>query len=110
MRLPLPGNCRRALSGDLDPASPMPPAWAEGGLWSSVEDLAKWVSFQLRAYREPGATAQVLDASSLREMHKPRYLADDQWTEAWGISWRGTRRDESVWIGHAGGIPGVLRS
>lgn len=96
----------RALSDDLDPAPSMPPVWAEGGLWSSVEDLAKWVSFQLRAYREPGAAAQVLDASSLREMHKPRYLADDQWTEAWGISWCGTRRDEAVWIGHAGGIPG----
>jgi CubicO group peptidase (beta-lactamase class C family) len=96
----------RALSDYLDPAPPMPPVWAEGGLWSSAEDLARWVSFQLRAYRDPAATAPVLDAASLRAMHKPRYLADDQWTRAYGISWRGTRRDDTVWIGHAGGIPG----
>jgi CubicO group peptidase (beta-lactamase class C family) len=96
----------RGLSDYLDPAPPMPPVWAEGGLWSCVEDLAKWVSFQLRAYREPGAAAQMLDAASLRDMHKPRYLADDQWTQAWGIAWCGTRRDDTVWIGHAGGIPG----
>jgi CubicO group peptidase (beta-lactamase class C family) len=96
----------RALSDYLDPAPPMTPIWAEGGLWSSVDDLATWVSFQLRAYREPEATAAVLDAASLRDMHKPRYLADDQWTRAWGISWCGTRRDDTVWTGHAGGIPG----
>jgi CubicO group peptidase (beta-lactamase class C family) len=96
----------RALSDYLDPAPPMPPVWAEGGLWSCVDDLAKWLSFQLRAHREPGATTHVLAAASLREMHRPRYLADDQWTQAWGISWCGTRRDDAVWIGHAGGIPG----
>jgi CubicO group peptidase (beta-lactamase class C family) len=96
----------RALSDYLDPAPPMPLVWAEGGLWSCVADLARWVCLQLRAYREPAATAPVLDAASLREMHKPRYLADDQWTQAWGISWCGTRRDDTVWTGHAGGIPG----
>lgn len=96
----------RALSDCLDPAPPMPPVWAEGGLWSCAEDLARWVSFQLRAYREPAATAPVLDAASLRQMHKPRYLADERWTQAWGISWCGTRREDTVWIGHAGGIPG----
>lgn len=96
----------RALSDYLDPAPLMPLVWAEGGLWSCVADLAAWVSFQLRAYTDPGATGRVLDAASLRAMHKPRYLADDQWTEAWGISWCGTRRDDTVWIGHTGGIPG----
>jgi CubicO group peptidase (beta-lactamase class C family) len=112
---PLPGALQarcatgydwRGLSDDLDPAPPMPPAWAEGGLWSSGADLATWISFQLRAYRDPAATSQVLAAGSLREMHKPRYLADDQWTQAWGISWCGTRQDEVTWIGHSGGIPG----
>src|SRR6185437_6759086 len=76
----------RGLSDDLDPAPPMPPVWAEGGLWSCVPDLARWVSFQLRAYREPAVAdaavadaavpgaaaldAAVLDAASVREMHK----------------------------------------
>jgi CubicO group peptidase (beta-lactamase class C family) len=96
----------RAVSDDLDPAPAMPPVWAEGGLWSCVEDLAKWVSFQLRAYRDDAATSPTLTAASLREMHNPRYLADDHWTQAWGISWCGTRRDDGIWIGHAGGVPG----
>jgi len=99
----------RGLSDHLDPAPPMPPVWAEGGLWSCVADLAKWISFQLRAYREPdaaGLDSAVLGAASVREMHKPRYLAGDQWTEAWGISWCGTRHEDVTWIGHSGGIPG----
>ena len=43
---------------------------AEGGLWSCVEDLARWISFQLR---EDGATArgaQVLAGTTLAEMHR----------------------------------------
>ena len=35
----------------LEPA--FPPVWAEGGLWSCVQDLARWISFQLRAYTRP---------------------------------------------------------
>ena len=40
------------------------------------------------------------------EMHKPRYLADDDWTNAWGISWRTNRQDGVSWIQHTGGLPG----
>jgi CubicO group peptidase (beta-lactamase class C family) len=96
----------RALSDELDVASAMPPVWAEGGLWSCLEDLARWISFQLRAYRDPAPGSPVLATASLREMHKPRYLADDQWTQAWGISWCGSRQDNVTWIGHSGGLPG----
>jgi CubicO group peptidase (beta-lactamase class C family) len=96
----------RALSDELDLAPPMSPVWAEGGLWSCVEDLARWISFQLRAYQEPAADSPVLAAASLREMHKSRYLADDGWTTAWGISWCGNRRDDVIWIWHSGGLPG----
>jgi hypothetical protein len=84
--------------------------WAEGGLWSSVQDLARWISFQLRAYTGPAAGSPVLAAASLREMHKPRYLADDDWTSAWGISWNAERRDDVTWIRHSGGLPGFTTS
>ncbi len=100
------GYCWRALSDELDPAPAMPPVWAEGGLWSCVEDMARYISFQLRAYADPAADSPVLAAASLREMHKPRYLADDDWTSAWGISWCGNRRDDAIWIQHSGGLPG----
>jgi CubicO group peptidase (beta-lactamase class C family) len=96
----------RALSDELNPAPAMPPVWAEGGLWSCVDDLASWLSFQMRAHRDPAAPSPVLSAASLRQMHRPRYLAGDGWTEAWGISWGATRQDDSVWINHSGGLPG----
>jgi CubicO group peptidase (beta-lactamase class C family) len=89
----------------LDLAPAMSPVWAEGGLWSCVQDLATWVCFQLRAYRDPAPDSPVL-AASLREMHKPRYLADDDWTRAWGISWCANRLDGVTWIQHSGGLPG----
>jgi hypothetical protein len=44
--------------------------------------------------------------ASLRQMHKPRYLAGDDWTQAWGISWCANRQDDSTWITHSGGVPG----
>ncbi len=96
----------RALSDELDPAPSMPAVWAEGGLWSCIQDLATWLSFQLSAYRDLPVRSPVLSAASLHAMHKPRYLADDDWTQAWGISWCATRQDDVVWITHSGGVPG----
>jgi len=100
------GYSRRPFSDELDLEPAFPPVWAEGGLWSCVQDLARWISFQLRAYAadtytSPAADSPVLAAASRREMHKPRYLADDDWTSAWGISWCGSpgRRqlDPALW-------------
>ena len=104
------GYSRRLFSDELDLEPAFPPVWAEGGLWSCVQDLARWISFQLRAYAGPAAASPVLAAASLREMHKPRYLADDDWTSAWGISWSADRHDDVSWIGHSGGIPGFTTS
>jgi CubicO group peptidase (beta-lactamase class C family) len=81
------------------------PVLAEGGLWSCVEDLARWVSCQLAAYSTPPAR-QVQPAARLRDMHKPRYLGDESWTLAWAISWYAVRRDDVIWIQHSGDLPG----
>jgi CubicO group peptidase (beta-lactamase class C family) len=104
------GYSRRPFSGELDLEPPFPPVWAEGGLWSCVQDLARWISFQLRAHTSPAADSPVLAAASLREMHKPRYLAGDDWTSAWGISWCANRHDGVSWIQHSGGLPGFTAS
>jgi CubicO group peptidase (beta-lactamase class C family) len=96
----------RALSDALEPAPPMSAVWAEGGLWSCLADLARWICFQLRAHENPPVHSPVLAAQSLQEMHRLRYLADDTWTQAWGISWCGTRLDGVTWIQHSGGLPG----
>jgi D-alanyl-D-alanine carboxypeptidase len=75
---------------------------AEGGLWSCVEDLARWLSHQLAD--EPTIVAK----DKLREMHKPRYLVDEEWTQAWCIGWYARRREDVVWIMHSGGYYGFI--
>jgi CubicO group peptidase (beta-lactamase class C family) len=98
------GYALASLTDELAVASVPPADWAEGGLWSCLEDLGRWISFQM------GSTGSrldtVLDASTLEEMHRPRYLGDEAWTEAWGIAWYARRRDDVIWIQHGGSIHG----
>ena len=74
---------------------------AEGGLWSCVEDLARWLSCQF----DP---KPILSEETAREMHKPRYLVDPEWTRAWAIGWYARRRENAVWIMHSGGHYGFI--
>jgi CubicO group peptidase (beta-lactamase class C family) len=99
------GYAPRAFSDELVPAKPLTSnLQAAGGLWSCVDDLARWISFQLR--EDEGAGADVLSRASLREMHRPRYLGGDDWTEAWCVSWYATRHDGVTWVMHSGGLFG----
>lgn len=100
------GYTGRAFSDELEAAPDLGDIWAEGGLWSTVEDLARWVSLQLRAHGDQPQESLVLGAASLREMHKPRYLSDETWTSAWGISWYAVRKDDVTWVQHSGGLHG----
>jgi CubicO group peptidase (beta-lactamase class C family) len=75
---------------------------AEGGLWSCVEDLARWLSCQLAD--EPRIVAR----ATLDEMHKPRYLVDDAWLQAWCIGWYARRHEDVVWRMHSGGYYGFI--
>jgi CubicO group peptidase (beta-lactamase class C family) len=107
------GYAGRAFSDELSVAPAMPPVWAEGGLWSTVEDLARWLSFQLAAHGDAageaagaGAGSAVLASATRREMHKPRYLSDEEWSTAWGITWYSVRKDNVTWVQHSGGLPG----
>jgi CubicO group peptidase (beta-lactamase class C family) len=97
------GYAAPRLTGDLTVAPAPPNVWAEGGLWSCVEDLASWITFQMH---EATAPNDVIDPSTLREMHRPRYLGDETWTEAWGIAWYARRVGERIWIQHGGAIGG----
>jgi CubicO group peptidase (beta-lactamase class C family) len=81
---------------------------AEGGLWSCVEDLTRWIGAQVREDGGDRAGKQILAGSTLREMHRPRYLGDDAWTEAWCISWYAMRRNDVIWVQHSGGLPGFI--
>jgi CubicO group peptidase (beta-lactamase class C family) len=107
----LAGRCAtgyegRTFSDELSVAPTMMPIWAEGGLWSSAQDLSAWISFQLRAHADMPDHSPVLAAATRREMHKPRYLKDESWTQATGISWYTQRADGVSWVQHAGGLHG----
>src|SRR5262249_33969619 len=102
------GYMPRLFSDELEVSVEPPPVWAEGGMWSSVADLARWVAFQLREDGGERKGAQVLAGSTLKEMHTPRYLGDETWTEAWCISWYARRRGDVVWVQHSGGLHGFI--
>jgi CubicO group peptidase (beta-lactamase class C family) len=102
------GYAARFLSDELELASIPPTVWAEGGLWSSVDDLARWLSFQFREDGGAREGAQILADDTLKEMHTPRYLGDDAWTEAFGISWYAIRKGEVIWVQHSGGLNGFI--
>jgi CubicO group peptidase (beta-lactamase class C family) len=107
---PATGYAARFLSDDLPLASSPPIAWAEGGLWSSVQDLARWVSFQFREDGGPRTGSQILAGPSLKQMHAARYLTDETWTEAFCISWYAVRKDDVIWVQHTGGLNGFISS
>jgi CubicO group peptidase (beta-lactamase class C family) len=100
------GYAPRWFSDDLVESVTAPSTEAEGGLWSCVADLARWVAFQLREDGGPRTGAQVLAGETLAEMHRPRYLGDEAWTEAWCIAWYAVRRGDVVWVQHSGGLHG----
>ena len=93
---------------------------AAAGLYTTVTDLAKWLSLQLTAApaaiglassptddeAEPNQKA-VLRPRSLDEMHTPQAI-DPDWTEARCLGWFGRRRGETVVIGHGGSIHGFI--
>jgi D-alanyl-D-alanine carboxypeptidase len=100
------GYNARWLSDELDVADISVTVWAEFGLWSSVGDLARWISFQFREDGGPRDGTQVLSGSTLKEMHTARYLGGEDWTEAWGITWYAVRKDGVTWVQHSGGLHG----
>src|SRR3990170_6994490 len=102
------GYAAPLFSDEFEVASIPPDDWAEGGMWSSVEDLARWLSFQLREDGGAREGAQVLAGSTLKEMHTPRYLGNEEWTEAWCVSWYAIRKDGVTWVQHSGGIHGFV--
>jgi CubicO group peptidase (beta-lactamase class C family) len=88
------GYAGRFVSDELALSATAPSIGAEGGLWSCLDDLARWIAYQLT------------DEPTLREMHKPRYLSNEEWTEAFGISWYAVRRGDVIWVQHSGALHG----
>lgn len=89
---------------------PVPPFFTRGitaaaGFTSSVSDLARFASWQLRLLAEGGT--EVLDANTLREMHRVHWV-DPDWETTWGIGFSVRRVDDMTVVGHGGGCPGYI--
>jgi CubicO group peptidase (beta-lactamase class C family) len=94
-----------AKRGQLEAA----PHWDEqgfmpgGGMYSTVADIARFISLQFRDGEAGGA--QILSGSTLREMHSPVLISQD-FEQAYGIAWRMRKLAGHKAMGHSGGLPG----
>jgi CubicO group peptidase (beta-lactamase class C family) len=76
---------------------------AAGQLWSTVSDLCRWASF----LAEPDPA--VLNPDSLDLMTSVQSMADPyRWSLAWGVGLMLVRKDDHIYCGHDGGMPGYL--
>lgn len=75
-----------------------------GGLYSSVADMARFVSLHLG--RPPAGAEGVLRPSSIREMQAVQWMSDDGQSGR-GLGWALGRIQGMRWIGHGGGLPGL---
>lgn len=73
------------------------------GFASSVEDLARFASWQFRL-SERGGT-EVLAATTLKEMHRVHWMAPD-WDSAHGWGFSVSERNGKTFVGHGGNCPG----
>jgi CubicO group peptidase (beta-lactamase class C family) len=74
-----------------------------GGLWSTADDLARWVACLTRA--EP----RVLSSRTRDEMASAHVVADQEsWAVGWGLGLKLHRRGDTVVAGHGGSMPGYL--
>ena len=78
---------------------------AAAGFTSSVNDLAKFASWQFRLLEKGGE--EVLNANTLREMHRVHWV-DPDWETTRGIGFGVQRVDDMTVIGHGGGCPGYI--
>lgn len=78
---------------------------AATGLSSTIQDMAKFVSWQFRL-RESNGT-EVLKANTLQEMQRVQWLLPD-WQNGSGLGFHIIHRAERDLIGHIGSYPGYL--
>ncbi|MDA1347625.1 MAG: serine hydrolase [Chloroflexi bacterium] len=72
-----------------------------GQLYSTVDDLAKWVSFQFSAGAAERDGKQVLRGQSIKEMQRPRVMGPN-WESGYGLPWIARRVAGRVIVGHPG--------
>ncbi len=92
---------KRSVVSPFDTRSITPAA----GFTSTVNDLAKFAQWQFRLLGQGGDA--VLDANTLREMHRVHW-ADEDWKTTWGLGFSVINVDGATMVGHTGGCPGYI--
>jgi len=88
--------------------SPLPFFKAQGiapaaGYASTVEDLARFASWQFRVLGS--GREEVLKANTLREMHRVHWV-DPDFETLWGLGFAVWRDNNKTFVGHGGSCPG----
>lgn len=73
------------------------------GFSSTVEDLARFASWQFRLLE--GGAEEALHANTLREMHRVHWV-DQDWETHWGLGFAVWRFKDKTFVGHGGSCPG----
>ncbi len=73
------------------------------GFASTVEDLAKFASWQFRVLGKGGS--EILKANTLREMQRVHWV-DPDFETTWGLGFSVWRSDNKTFVGHGGSCPG----
>ncbi len=91
---------------------PLPPFDTRGiapaaGFTSSVNDLARFASWQFRVLA--GSEQSVLSKETLAEMQQVAWV-DPDWKVTWGLGFAIDNADGQTVVGHGGGCPGYITS
>jgi CubicO group peptidase (beta-lactamase class C family) len=73
------------------------------GFASTVEDLARFASWQFRLLEKGGE--EVLAVNTLKKMHRVHWF-DPDWRTTRGLGFSVSRQDEKIQVGHGGSCPG----
>lgn len=74
------------------------------GFSSTVEDLSRFASWQLRLLDGKGGE-DILSANTLREMHRVQFM-DPEWETSRGLGFAVSRSNDKTFVGHGGSCPG----
>ncbi|MGQ0538936.1 MAG: serine hydrolase [Gemmatimonadaceae bacterium] len=73
------------------------------GFASTVEDLARFASWQFRLLGKGGT--EILNVNTLREMHRVHWV-DPDFETTWGLGFYVWRDENKTFVGHGGSCPG----
>jgi D-alanyl-D-alanine carboxypeptidase len=76
---------------------------AAANMTTCATDLARFAMLQFREGAAGGA--QIVKASTLREMQRPHWVEPD-WTAGWGLGFRLMRQNGKTYAGHGGALRG----